>query len=79
MFLANFEHRLQLIEGLVVTTFLDWGVNLNSIRPEDVLSSTGIEVGITAAGVYIRIDVAWALGQESSWMPRLDIGFGPLF
>jgi outer membrane protein insertion porin family len=79
MFLANFENRLQLIEGLVLTTFFDWGVNLDSLRPEDVLSSTGLELGITAAGVFVRLDIVWMLNAEASWVPRFDIGFGPMF
>jgi outer membrane protein assembly factor BamA len=79
LFLANFENRLQLIEGLVLTTFFDWGVNLDSIRPEDVVSSTGIELGITAAGVFVRLDIVWVLDEEASWVPSFDIGFGPMF
>ena len=76
---VNVEHRLKLTEGFVLTTFLDAGLNLDSIRPADMLASTGIELGISAAGVYVRLDIAWSLGKDASWTPRFDFGFGPMF
>jgi outer membrane protein assembly factor BamA len=77
--IANLEHRLELTEGFVVTAFLDAGLGLDSIRLEDVEASTGLELGINAAGVLVRLDVVWTLGEGASWMPRFDLGFGPMF
>ncbi len=79
MFVSNLEYRIELIDGLVLTTFMDYGVDLDSIRLDDTLASTGLELGITAAGIFVRIDVAWVLGPEASWMPRFEFGFGPMF
>ncbi len=79
MAVVNVEHRLKLAEGFVLTTFLDAGLNLDSIRLADTLASTGLEFGISAAGVYVRLDIAWSLGKDASWTPRFDFGFGPMF
>lgn len=79
MFVGNFEHRIELIEGLVFTTFLDAGVNLDAVNFENVLASTGFELAINAAGVFVRLDFAWVLGPEWSWVPQFDVGFGPMF
>jgi outer membrane protein insertion porin family len=79
MAIVNVEHRLKLAEGFVLTEFIDAGLNLDSIRLDDALASTGIELGISAAGVYVRLDVSWSLGKDASWTPRFDFGFGPMF
>jgi outer membrane protein assembly factor BamA len=79
MAIANVEHRLKLAEGFVLTTFLDAGLNLDTIRFDDVKASTGFELGISAAGVYVRLDIVWSLGDDASWTPRFDFGFGPMF
>lgn len=79
MAVVNVEHRLKLADGFVLTAFLDAGVDLDSIRPDGVKSSTGFELGISAAGVYVRLDVVWCLGEDASWTPRFDFGFGPMF
>jgi len=79
MLIANLEHRLQLTEGLVLTAFLDAGVDLNSIRVDDAMASTGLEIGIQVAGMHLRLDFAWVLGDDLDWMPTFDFGFGPMF
>jgi outer membrane translocation and assembly module TamA len=79
VFVANFEYRLQLTEGLVITSFLDAGVNLDSVRVSDAMASVGLELGINAAGVFVRLDFAWALGPEMRWYPQFDLGLGPMF
>jgi hypothetical protein len=63
----------------VLTAFFDAGLDLDSIRFDDVKASTGLELGISAAGVYVRLDVVWRLGEDASWTPRFDFGFGPMF
>jgi outer membrane protein assembly factor BamA len=79
MAIVNVEHRLRLIEGLVVTAFVDAGMNLDSIRLGNAEATTGLELGITAAGMFVRLDVSWVLGEDASWTPRFDFGFGPMF
>jgi outer membrane protein assembly factor BamA len=79
MALANFEHRLKLADGFVLTTFLDAGLDLDSLRLDAVKASTGLELGISAAGVYVRLDVVWSLSDDASWVPKFDFGFGPMF
>ncbi len=79
MAVANIEHRLKLADGFVLTAFLDAGLNLDTIRTDDVKASAGFELGISAAGVYVRLDVVWSLGDDASWTPRFDFGFGPMF
>jgi outer membrane protein insertion porin family len=79
MAIVNIEHRLRLTEGLVVTAFVDAGMNLDSIRLAGGAATTGFELGITAAGIPIRLDVSWVLGEEASWRPRFDFGFGSMF
>ncbi|MEI6171340.1 MAG: BamA/TamA family outer membrane protein, partial [bacterium] len=79
MAIVNVEHRLRLTEGLVVTAFVDAGMNLDSIRLGNAAVTTGCELGITAAGMFVRLDISWVLGEEASWMPRFDFAFGPMF
>ncbi len=80
MFLTNVEYRVELAEeGLYVTTFLDAGLDLDAVRLDAVLATTGVEFGVNAAGIYVRLDVAWSLSSEWSWVPRFDVGFGPMF
>ena len=79
MAIVNIEHRLRLTEGFVVTAFVDAGMNLDSIRLAGGAATTGFELGITAAGIPVRLDISWVLGEEASWMPRFDFGFGSMF
>ena len=79
MAIANLEYRLKLTEGFVLTAFLDSGLDLDSIQLGDVKASTGLELGINAAGVFVRLDIVWSLGEDASWTPRFDFGFGPMF
>jgi outer membrane protein insertion porin family len=80
MFVANVEHRVELAEdGLYMTTFLDTGIDLDAVRLDAILSTGGIEFGVNAAGIFVRLDVAWSLSSEWSWVPRFDIGFGRIF
>lgn len=79
LFVANFEYRLGLAEGLVATAFVDAGVDLQNVRVSDALTSTGLEFGITAAGMFVRLDLAWVMGEDLSWMPRFDFGFSRMF
>jgi len=79
MFIANFEHRVELVEGLVFTTFLDAGLDLDSIRLDDVKASTGFGFGINAAGIYVRLEFIWVIEEGMTWFPTFDIGFGPMF
>jgi outer membrane protein insertion porin family len=79
MVIVNVEHRLRLTEGLVVTAFVDAGMNLDSVRLGNAAATTGCELGITAAGMFVRLDISWVLGEEASWMPRFDFAFGPMF
>jgi len=79
LLVSNFEYRLEVTEGLTLSAFFDAGVNLRSVRSENVLASTGIEIGVSAAGMHVRLDVVWPIEEEMRWMPRFDFGFGPMF
>ena len=80
LFLSNVEYRVELTEeGLYLSTFLDAGIDLDAVRLDEILATTGIELGVNAAGIFVRLDVAWPLGSEWSWLPRFDIGFGRMF
>jgi outer membrane protein assembly factor BamA len=80
VFLTNVEYRLELAEqGLYLTTFCDAGIDLDAVRLDAILSTAGIEFGVNAAGIFVRLDVAWSLSSEWSWVPRFEIGFGQMF
>jgi len=80
MFLTNVEYRVELAEeGLYVTTFLDAGFDLDTVRSDAFLSTAGLELAVNAAGIYVRLDAAWSLSSEWSWVPRFDFGFGQMF
>jgi outer membrane protein insertion porin family len=77
--LSNFEYRVELIDGLYATSFVDAGLDLTSVRLKDVLSSFGFELGIRAAGIIVRLDLAWVVGDDFTWTPVFDFGFGQMF
>jgi outer membrane protein insertion porin family len=79
IFSGNFEYRVEVTEGLVLTGFFDAAVNLDSVCIEETLASTGIEFGVNAAGLFVRVDMIWVLDENLSWMPVFDIGFGSMF
>jgi len=80
VFLANVEYRLEVVEEtLYVTTFCDTGISLDVVRFDAILSSAGIEFGISAAGIFVRFDVAWLLSSEWSWVPQFVVGFDRMF
>ncbi|MEE8594176.1 MAG: POTRA domain-containing protein [Candidatus Bipolaricaulota bacterium] len=76
---ANVEYRLELVEGLHATTFWDAGFDLGTVRFEDLLSSFGFELGINAAGVFLRLDLVWTPNEDFTWLPAFDFGFGSMF
>jgi hypothetical protein len=67
------------VEGLTGVLFFDSGVNLDRVNPEGVKTSFGVELGIEAAGMYVRLDMAWVLGPDLGWVPHFDFGFSPMF
>jgi len=77
--LSNFEYRIELADGLVATSFVDAGLDLASVRLQDILSSFGFELGIRAAGVIVRLDMAWVVDKDFTWTPVFDFGFGEMF
>jgi outer membrane protein insertion porin family len=77
--LGNAEYRVELVDGLNVTAFLDVGFDLEAVRFQDIQSSFGFELGIAAAGITVRLDLAWILNDEFSWQPVFDFGFGQMF
>ena len=78
-FAANLEYRLGLTEGLVFATFLDAAVDVDSVCIADSLASTGFEFGINAAGIYVRLEFVWVIGEDMNWVPTFDFAFGPMF
>ena len=76
---TNLEYRVKLVEGLNTTLFWDSGVNLGDVSTTGIKSACGIEFGIEAAGMYVRLDVAWPIGTNMSIVPHFDFGFSPMF
>lgn len=76
---VNFEYRVALVEGLTGTVFFDGGVNLDQVSAAGSKASFGLELGITAAGVYVRLDMAWVIGPDMGWVPSFGFGFSPMF
>ena len=76
---TNVEYRLAVVEGLTATLFLDGGVDLDQVSLAGTKGSFGLEFGVEAAGMYVRLDMAWVLGEEMSPVPRFDFAFGPMF
>jgi len=76
---ANFEYRLAVVQGLTGTLFFDAGVSLDQVDLATAKGSFGIELGIEAAGMYVRLDMAWVLGPDMGWVPHFDFGFSPMF
>ncbi|MFC2077687.1 outer membrane protein assembly factor [Candidatus Bipolaricaulota bacterium] len=76
---ANIEHRLELTEGLVLAAFFDAGVDLGAVRIDNAVASGGFELGVSVAGVHLRLDFAWVFGEGLGWVPAFDFGFGPMF
>jgi len=79
LFFANFEHRVELVEGLSVATFFDAGVDLANVSVEGALASTGFGFNIDAAGMVFRLEFIWVIDEEMGWLPTFDIGFGRMF
>jgi outer membrane protein assembly factor BamA len=79
MGVANAEYRWRIAEELVVSAFIDAGLDLDAIDLDGVVASTGLEVGIMVAGMRVRLDISWILGEETSWMPQFDFGYGVMF
>jgi len=76
---TNVEYRLAVVEGLTATLFLDGGVDLDQVSLAGTKASFGLEFGVEAAGMYVRLDMAWVLGEEMSPVPQFDFAFGPMF
>ena len=76
---ANFEYRLAVVQGLTGTLFFDAGVSLDQVDLSAAKGSFGIEFGIEAAGMYVRLDMAWVLGPDMGLVPHFDFGFSPMF
>ena len=76
---GNLEYRLKLIEGLTAALFVDGGLDLGSMCEQPFKGSFGIELGIDAAGVHVRLDMSWPIAGDIQWVPTFTFGFGPLF
>ena len=79
LFYSNIEYRLAIVEGLTTSLFFDSGVNLNQVNLEGTKASFGVELGIAAVGMYVRLDMAWVLGPQMDIVPNFGFGFSPLF
>ena len=76
---ANIEYRLAVVEGLTGVLFFDSGVNFDQVNSEGAKASFGLELGIEAAGMYVRLDMAWVLGSDLGRVPHFNFGFSPMF
>jgi|LGVD01.1.fsa_nt_gb hypothetical protein len=54
-------------------------MDLSQVGLSGAKTSVGIELGIEAVGMYVRLDMAWLLGPEFEFVPHFDFGFGPMF
>jgi len=79
LFYSNMEYRLAVVEGLTTSLFFDSGVNLSQVNVKGTKASFGVELGIAAVGMYVRLDMAWVLGPEMGIVPNFGFGFSPLF
>ena len=79
MLIGNFEYRVELTEGLAMTGFVDGGINLDSVSLRNVMASTGLEFGVNAAGIIVRLQFIWVLDENLTWLPKFDLGFGAMF
>lgn len=79
LFYSNIEYRLAIVEGLTTSLFFDSGVNLSQVNLKGTKASFGVELGIAAVGMYVRLNMAWVLGSEMDIVPRFGFGFSPLF
>lgn len=79
LFYTNMEYRLAVVEGFTAVLFFDGGVNLDRVNLTGTKASFGLEFGIEAAGMYVRLDMAWVLGPDMGLVPRFDFGFSPMF
>lgn len=80
MMLLNAEYRVELVEeALTISGFFDSGVDLDSVSMGTILASTGLELGVAVAGMFVRLDLAWVLSSEWSWTPRFEFGFSRMF
>ncbi len=79
LFYANIEYRLAIVEGLTGTLFFDSGVDLDRVSMDGAKASFGVELGIEAAGMFVRLNMAWVLGPDLGLVPRFGFGFSPMF
>jgi outer membrane protein insertion porin family len=76
---VNLEYRVAIVEGLTAVLFFDGGVDLDRVNSGGTKSALGLELGIEAAGMYVRLDMSWRLDEEFTLVPRFDFGFSPMF
>ena len=89
LLLANLEYRVKLIEGMSAALFVDGGIDLASALAieadgdalaESSKAAIGAELSIEAAGMLVRIDVAWVFEDgQMNGTPKFEFGFGPMF
>ncbi|MEN6368688.1 MAG: POTRA domain-containing protein [Thermotogota bacterium] len=79
IFVTNFELRLEPADGFTASPFFDWGVDLERIEADEMLASSGFELGILVVGIFVRLDVVWVFGDDAGWVPRFDFAFGSMF
>jgi len=79
MVISNTEYRIELTEGLQLGAFFDAGFELEHVAVDGLVTSAGLEFGINAGGIFVRLDLIWKLGEDASWLPEFDFGFGPMF
>jgi outer membrane protein assembly factor BamA len=79
LFFTNMEYRVALIEGLSASLFFDAGVDLGRMCEAVLKGTVGLEFGIDAGGVQVRLDLSWPIQRGISWVPQFTFGFGPMF
>ena len=89
LLMGNVEYRVKLIEGMTAALFVDGGVDFGNLldcesEQSSLAASTkmaiGAEFSIDAAGMLVRLDVAWVFEDgKLGAAPKFEFGFGPMF
>lgn len=75
----NLDYRVVVVEGLTASLFFDGGVDLDRVNAGGTKAAVGLALGIEAAGMYLRLDMAWPIEAEMDLVPHFGFGFGPMF
>ncbi|MBN1858934.1 BamA/TamA family outer membrane protein [Candidatus Bipolaricaulota bacterium] len=89
LLMGNLEYRVKLVDGMTTALFVDGGVDFGALLSSETegellgasaKAAMGVELSIDAAGMLVRLDVAWVFEDgEFGAVPKFEFGFGPMF